>query len=135
MNVDSLGYVNLYPECPLVESFTELNQNDYNLAGSYIAEYDPNTCAFSIFTEDPNLEDQTIPMQITISPMFNPLGADQCLFDIYISTSCGAVDPEAVFFPDNFFNVYLWAPVSVEFDPLYADPNCAVTDFVIVPLQ
>ena len=68
-------------------------------------------------------------MQITIAPMFNLPGADQCLFDIYISASCGAITPDAVTFLEDFFSIYLWAPAEIEFDPLYADESCATTTF------
>jgi len=133
--IDALDYQQIYPECPLTESFTELNQNGYNLAGTYITDYDPETCAFTVYTNEPQLEDATIPMQITISPLYNFAGSDQCLFDIYISASCGAIVPDPINFTQTFFEIYLWAPEPIDFDALYADEACAITEFVIVPLQ
>lgn len=124
----------MYPECPLTKKMTELNRSSFNMVGQYIKNFEEDFCSFEIFTDDPNLENTTIPMKISVDPFYGSSG-DATIFNIFIQPVCGEVNLEPVLLPNTFYNTPLWSPVEIIYDPFYADLNCGATSFQLVQLD
>lgn len=105
--ISGVSYSQMYPECPITTKLSELGRSNFNMVGQYITNFDQDFCSFDIFTEDPNLENTTIPMKITVDPVFGGSG-DATIFNIFIQPTCGDVIVEPVLLPSTSYNVSLW---------------------------
>ena len=121
-------FLQAHPECPVKTSFIEEGEDNYNIMGDYIQNFNDEDCSFEIFTDDPSLSDAIIPLRMEFEPMFGGLG-DAYDFELAILSGCTDKDPAPVKFAKDRFSVNLWTDLFVPFEMDLDSMNNACGEF------
>ena len=127
-------FLQKHPECPIKQSFTEKGEDEFNIAGDYIHNFNEEDCSFEIFTEDPGLAEAIIPLRMEFEPMYGGLG-DAYDFELAILSGCADEDPTPVVFPVDRVSVSLWTDLQVPFEMSGSGNACGRTEYEMVAPQ